>query len=435
MTFLSSLSREQKEAVGLLQIGTFLEYFDLMLYVHMAVLLNEIFFPKTDPHTASLIAAFAFCSTYVLRPFGALVFGYIGDNIGRKSTVIITTTMMSFSCLVMANVPTYAQIGITAAWIVTICRIVQGFSSMGEIVGAVIYITEITKPPIQHPAVSMVSLAASLGAMTAVGVASLVTHFGFDWRLAFWAGACVAVIGSMARTRLRETPEFIDFKRKRQLEIEKYYKDERKRKELIEKTKSIIASSKIPRKNILALLCGDSSYALIFYLTFLYFNPMLKAFGYSSQDIISHNFAVSVFLFLLNTIVVWLVTFIHPLKILNFRSKFTFLLILLLPILIKQCSSPLHVFFLQFLLLIARGGAMPGDAVFTKSIKVEKRFTLVILSYATSRAVMHVISSFGLVYLTEWIGYWGIWVIGLPVAAGYVWCIHHFKCLKEDPLN
>ena len=61
MGILNSLNREQKEATGLLQIGTFLEYFDVMLYVHMAVILNELFFPKTDPHTASLLAAFAFC--------------------------------------------------------------------------------------------------------------------------------------------------------------------------------------------------------------------------------------------------------------------------------------------------------------------------------------------------------------------------------------
>lgn len=123
MKVLSGLNREQKEAIGLLQVGTFLEYFDLMLYVHMAVLLNELFFPKTDPHTTALLSAFAFCSTYVLRPFGALIFGYIGDNIGRKATVIITTTIMSISCIIMANLPTYAQIGIAASWIVTICRI------------------------------------------------------------------------------------------------------------------------------------------------------------------------------------------------------------------------------------------------------------------------------------------------------------------------
>src|SRR5471030_1993160 len=110
MGLFSSLNREQKEAVGLLQIGTFLEYFDLMLYVHMAVVLNDLFFPKTDPHTASLLAAFAFCSTFVFRPIGALVFGWMGDNIGRKSTIIVTTVFMSLSCVVMANLPTYAQI-------------------------------------------------------------------------------------------------------------------------------------------------------------------------------------------------------------------------------------------------------------------------------------------------------------------------------------
>ena len=71
----SGINRQQKEAVGLLSIGTFLEYFDLMLYMHMAVLLNELFFPETDPFTASLLSAFAFCSTYLLRPFGAIIFG------------------------------------------------------------------------------------------------------------------------------------------------------------------------------------------------------------------------------------------------------------------------------------------------------------------------------------------------------------------------
>jgi len=100
MALFSALKREQREAIGLLQMGTFLEYFDLMLYIHMAVLLNDLFFPKTDPHTAALLTAFSFCSIYVLRPLGALLFGYIGDNIGRKTTVIITTTIMSLSCIV-----------------------------------------------------------------------------------------------------------------------------------------------------------------------------------------------------------------------------------------------------------------------------------------------------------------------------------------------
>ncbi|MCX7342826.1 MAG: MFS transporter [Proteobacteria bacterium] len=158
---LSSI-REQKEAVGLLQIGTFLEYFDLMLYVHMAVLLNELFSHKTDPHTSALLSAFAFCSTYALRPFSALFFDWIGDTIGRKSTVIITIMMMALSCLIMESLPTYSQIGITAAWIVTLCRVMQGISSMGEVVGAQIYLTEIIKPPTQYRVIAIIPISPSL---------------------------------------------------------------------------------------------------------------------------------------------------------------------------------------------------------------------------------------------------------------------------------
>ncbi|WP_342271932.1 MFS transporter [Candidatus Tisiphia endosymbiont of Parasteatoda lunata] len=121
----------------------------------MAAFLNELFFEPTDSHSTSLMMSFAFCATFVFRPVGALIFGWLGDNIGRKFTVIITTFMMSASCLVIANLPTYAQIGSVAAWILTICRIVQGISSMGEITGAQLYITETINPPAQYVGVGL----------------------------------------------------------------------------------------------------------------------------------------------------------------------------------------------------------------------------------------------------------------------------------------
>jgi len=190
MGLYSSLNHTQKESIGLLSIGTFLEYFDLMLYVHMAVLLNEIFFPKADPHTASLYTALALCSSLAFRPIGALIFGWIGDHIGRKPTIIITTIMMAISCVVMANLPTYAQIGITAAWLVTICRIVHGISSMGEIVGAEIYLTETISRPACFPVVAGIHVADIVGAIAALGVALLVLSYGMNWRLAFLDGSC-----------------------------------------------------------------------------------------------------------------------------------------------------------------------------------------------------------------------------------------------------
>ena len=74
MTSSNKLNKEQKQAIGLLSIGTFLEYFDLLLFVHMGVVINEVFFPKTDPFTESLLSALSFCSLYIMRPFAALVF-------------------------------------------------------------------------------------------------------------------------------------------------------------------------------------------------------------------------------------------------------------------------------------------------------------------------------------------------------------------------
>lgn len=425
MSIFGGLKREQKEAIGLLQAGTFLEYFDLMLYVHMAVLLNELFFPKTDPHTAALLSAFAFCSTYILRPFGALIFGYIGDNIGRKTTVIITTTMMSISCVIMANLPTYGQIGITASWIVTICRITQGLSSMGEIIGAQVYVSEITKPPERYPAVAFIAVASSFGAVAALGVASLVTHFGFNWRIAFWIGAGIAVIGSIARTRLRETPEFL------------VQNSLRKKKKGLGET--VFNEKCIPKKNFLAFFLIYCGWPLSFYLVFVYFNPMLaNSFGYLPEDIIFHNFLLSlVFLF---TFILWafLSYKIHPLKIIKARGIMCGILTLFLPWLIHICASPFHLFLLQSTLLFLSLASTPTEAILVTSFPVLKRFTSSSVIYATSRALVYIVTSFSLVYLTKAFGDWGLLVVILPITGGFLWGVCHFEKLEnllENPKN
>ena len=165
----NKLTKKHKEAVGLLCIGTFLEYFDLMLYVHMAVLINDLFFPKTDdPKMLYIYGAIAFCSSYILRPFGGLLIGWIGDKYGRKITILITSFSMSAACLVMSAVPTYEKIGIAATFIVTGCRMVQGFSSMGEITGAFVYITESLKAPLRYSVVTFVTIFNRLGSLFAL---------------------------------------------------------------------------------------------------------------------------------------------------------------------------------------------------------------------------------------------------------------------------
>lgn len=413
MAIFSSLSRQQKEAVGLLQIGTFLEYFDLMLYVHMAVLLNELFFPKTDPHTASLIAAFAFCSTYVLRPVGALLFGWVGDNIGRKPTVVITTIMMAVSCIVMANLPTYAQIGISSAWIITICRIMQGLSAMGEVIGAEIYLTEAIPLPHRYPVVSAIRIVDDLGSVFAIAVASFVTLAGMNWRIAFWIGACIAVVGSIARVRLRETPEFIAAKQK--------------------KIRRSGPAEKVEPRTAVAYFLMHCGYPIFFFFSFIFCASILKnKFGYSAEQIIHQNLIIALVALASDVVYTMLSKYIFPLKILTVKVYCAFVLSLLLPFLLNSIEDPVYLLIVQCFVIFFALGGMPGSAVFLVNFPVLKRFKSATFLYAAAYAVMSTINSFGLIYLVEFFGNYGLYVITIPTCIGFYWSINHFKKLHNQ---
>jgi MFS family permease len=425
----TSLTKEQKQAVGLLSIGTFLEYFDLMLYVHMAVLLNELFFPETDAFTGSLLAAFAFCSTYVLRPFGALLFGYIGDTIGRKTSLIITTILMSFSCLIMANLPTYESIGITATWIVTLCRIVQGMSSMGEVIGAELYLTEITKPPIQYPTVAFMPIACRLGTTAALLIANFAISVGLNWRFAFWIGSVIAFIGFAARRTLRETPVFADAKR-RVINNLKLITDKTNYK------KTAMWNKKANFRTICANFALMSCWPIWFYVTYVYSSGILKTeFNYTSGQIVNHNFYVSIISLLHGIIITYLCYKIHPLKIL--KVQFIIFSILLIPsiYLLYHLTSFYELLIFQLIIIVFGPNSFPADPILFKHIPVFKRFTYSGIIYALSRALMYIITSFGLVYITTYYGHYGLLYIIVPSIIAYYFARNHFEYLEErhDP--
>ncbi|MCE3230616.1 MAG: transporter [Alphaproteobacteria bacterium] len=433
MALFSSLTRDQKESIGLLQIGTFLEFFDLYLYVHMAVLINELFFPKYDPHTASILTAATFCSTYVFRPIGALIFGWIGDHIGRKPTIIITTSMMAVSCIVMANLPTYAQIGITAAWIMISCRIAQSLSSMGEIIGAEIYLTETIQRPDRYAVTAFLEVSAEFGALFALGIAFFVTSSGLNWRLAFWVGAAIAIVGAFARTRLRETPEFLEMKRK-------WIKEETQKANLeadallgTDEGAKLNATWKEPiqAKTLASFFFIACGWPLCMYIAYFYFNPLLKeSFGYSPEDIIRHNFFVVMVSLLCGIFITWLSYRVHPLKINRIRGMLGLFLMLSLPFLIVNLTSTTQLFVIQALIVIMALDAMPSFAVFMSHFPLYRRFTFASVLWSLSRALMFVITSFGLVYLGSTFGHFAIWIIALPTAFGFLYGINHFKGLE-----
>ena len=183
------LTKQQKTAVFLLSIGTLLEYFDLYLYVHMSVLLNELFFPKADPFIAKILGATAFFSTYFLRPIAGYIIGKIGDSFGRKFTIMLTTFIMAVSCLIIIFTPTYAEIGFTASIMIILSRMLQGFSSLGELMGAQLYLTEMLKTPVRSVMSGVVIFTARIGGFLALATASIVLSVELNWRWAFGVGS------------------------------------------------------------------------------------------------------------------------------------------------------------------------------------------------------------------------------------------------------
>ena len=431
MGIFSSLSRDQREAIVILQIGTFLEYFDLMIYVHMAVLLNELFFPKTDPHTANLISAMTFCITFIFRPFGALIFGYIGDTYGRKATVVITTMMMACCCATMAILPTYAAVGIIATWLVTICRIVQGLSSMGEIIGAQIYLSELIKKPERYPGVTFIGCADFLGALAALAVATCVLKAGLEWRVVFWFGALIAIVGTVARTALRETPEFIDAKFKLRKNLEKANVDP---KTVLEQ--DYLVNKKVNQVTSLAYFFIQCSRPVWFYFIYVHCANILKhSFNYTPQQIIQHSLMIQAVEFVAMVCYGYLSYKIYPLKIDKVRIALTFILILCIPYLLFNVSTVTHLFLIQAFICICRPTQTPSAAIFFVHFPIFKRFTYVSFLYAMSRALMYTITSFGLIYLTKMFNHWGLWIVFIPVMVGFSFGIAHFEKLEKATGN
>jgi MFS transporter, MHS family, proline/betaine transporter len=424
----SSLTREKKEAAVLLSIGTFLEYFDLMLYIHMAVLLNDIFFPQTDPHTTLLISALAFCSSYILRPFGAMIFGYIGDHFGRKITVVITTFIMAFACFVMAIVPIYAKIGILSAWIVTICRALQGLASMGELTGAQLYVAEIMKPPARYVGVSLMVVCSTLGTVFALFVAYIVTVFEVNWRFAFLFGAIVAVVGSFARTGLRETPEFADAKRRIKVITDKSEVN-------IDLSHNNIYLKKIKLKTIVAIVLCNLVGPVSSYFSYIYCGTILKTcFGFTAAEVIKENFFISMIKLLFMIFIVYLSYKIHPIKIAKKLLYCFMFVVTITPALMIFNNNSDNLFLTRFLIVTTETSFLMAPIKFMH-IPVFKRFTCISLSFAFSHIVGYVVSSFSLVYMMEYFNYWGLTVMILPIAIGYMWAILYFEKLEKESGN
>jgi hypothetical protein len=136
------MSAEERKVIFASSLGTVFEWYDFYLYGSLAAIIAKQFFAGTDPNTAFIFALLAFAAGFIVRPFGALVFGRLGDMIGRKYTFLVTILIMGTSTFLVGLLPTYASIGIAAPVILISLRILQGLALGGEYGGAATYVAE-----------------------------------------------------------------------------------------------------------------------------------------------------------------------------------------------------------------------------------------------------------------------------------------------------
>jgi metabolite-proton symporter len=197
-------------------VGTTIEFFDFYIYATAAVLVFPmLFFPKSDPASATLASLATFAIAFLARPIGSALFGHFGDRVGRKTTLVAALLTMGVSTVAIGALPTYYTIGVAAPLLLAICRFGQGLGLGGEWGGAVLLAVE-NAPPGKRAWYGMFpQLGAPIGFFLSGGVFLVLSRvltdqqfFNWGWRVPFLASAVLVLVGLYVRLTITETPVF-----------------------------------------------------------------------------------------------------------------------------------------------------------------------------------------------------------------------------------
>ncbi len=193
-------------------IGTALEFYDFMLYAVFLEVIGDTFFPTHGDHFLSIAFGWmGFIAAFIMRPFGATVFGYIGDHYGRRIALILSVTLMGIPTFIIGVLPGYEAWGIAAPTILILCRLLQGLCTGGEYNGSAIFALEHAGKHNPGLTGGLITGASIIGALAANMVGLYLKQPGmpdWGWRAAFGMGAVISLVGLYIRLYTSESPEF-----------------------------------------------------------------------------------------------------------------------------------------------------------------------------------------------------------------------------------
>ena len=210
--------REERKIIFASSLGTVFEWYDFFLYGALAAVISKQFFAGVNDTTAFIFALMAFAAGFLVRPFGALVFGRLGDMIGRKYTFLVTIVLMGLSTFAVGLLPTYASIGIAAPIILVVLRMLQGLALGGEYGGAATYVAEHAPPGKRGFHTGFIQSTATLGLLLSLLVVLASRYVSGDqfevwgWRLPFLLSIVLLAISTWIRMSMHESPAFVKMK-------------------------------------------------------------------------------------------------------------------------------------------------------------------------------------------------------------------------------
>ena len=209
------MTREERTVIFASSLGTVFEWYDFYLYGSLAATIGKVFFAAVNPTASYIFALLAFAAGFAVRPFGALLFGRIGDLVGRKYTFLVTITIMGLSTFLVGLLPSYATIGLVAPVILIALRLLQGLALGGEYGGAAVYVAEHAPHGKRGFYTSWIQTTATLGLFLSLLVIlacrETIDAQGFEgwgWRIPFLLSIVLLVISVYIRLRLNESPLF-----------------------------------------------------------------------------------------------------------------------------------------------------------------------------------------------------------------------------------
>ena len=213
-------TKEERLVVVGSSLGTVFEWYDFYLYGSLAAIIAKQFFAGTDPNTAFIFALLAFAAGFIVRPFGAILFGRLGDLVGRKHTFLVTIVIMGFATFLVGVLPNYAQVGVIAPVALISLRILQGLALGGEYGGAATYVAEHAPADRRGYFTSFIQTTATLGLfLSLLVILGIRTYLGeeqfadWGWRIPFLVSAILLGISVWIRLAMNESPVFARMKK------------------------------------------------------------------------------------------------------------------------------------------------------------------------------------------------------------------------------